>query len=131
MAKPAAKQGDRVIGIDTHVVMVPSPAGPVPTPMPMRFDGRALQRAEHHRLHLQPAGGHRGQRGPLAPRPTSHGGPFQKPPSNEATVQTGSARVRINDKPAARTGDPALTCNDPADAPNGSVIGSGRVFVGG
>jgi len=29
--KPAAKQGDRIVGIDTHVLMVPSPGGPVPT----------------------------------------------------------------------------------------------------
>ena len=37
--KPAAKQGDRVVGIDTHIIMIPSPGGPVPTPMPMPFNG--------------------------------------------------------------------------------------------
>jgi len=37
--KPAAKQGDLVVGIDTHIVMVPSPAGPVPTATPMPFSG--------------------------------------------------------------------------------------------
>ena len=31
---PAAKQGDMVQAMDTHIVMVPSPGGPVPTPTP-------------------------------------------------------------------------------------------------
>ena len=33
-AQPAAKQGDMVQAMDTHIVMVPSPGGPVPTPTP-------------------------------------------------------------------------------------------------
>ncbi len=36
---PAAKQGDKVMGQDTHIIMVPSPGGPVPTPTPMPFAG--------------------------------------------------------------------------------------------
>ena len=28
MGQPAAKQGDQVTAVDTHVVMVPSPSGP-------------------------------------------------------------------------------------------------------
>jgi hypothetical protein len=40
MGQPAAKQGDEVVAVDTHVVMIPSPAGPVPTPMPMPFAGK-------------------------------------------------------------------------------------------
>ena len=35
----AAKFGDPVIGIDIHRVMVPTPAGPVPTPLPHPFIG--------------------------------------------------------------------------------------------
>ena len=38
--KPAAKKGDQVVGLDTHILMVPSPAGPVPTPTPMPFSGQ-------------------------------------------------------------------------------------------
>ena len=38
--------------------------------------------------------------------------------------------VLIDDKPAARDGDPALTCNDPGDLPNGTVVARGTVFVG-
>jgi uncharacterized Zn-binding protein involved in type VI secretion len=58
------------------------------------------------------------------------GGPFQKPPSNEGTIQTASGTVLINDKGAARMGDTAMTCNDPADAPNGTVIAASKVLVG-
>ena len=39
MGKPAAKQGDDVVGIDTHIVLVSSPSGPVPTPLPSPFRG--------------------------------------------------------------------------------------------
>ena len=45
------------------------------------------------------------------------GGSFQSPPSNEAKVQKGSGTVFIENKPAARMGGPAMTCNDPADLP--------------
>ena len=58
------------------------------------------------------------------------GGSFMRPPSNRAQVQMGSKTVLINNKPAAHLGDPAITCSDPADAPNGSVIGTGTVLVG-
>lgn len=35
----AAKFGDLVTGVDLHMVMVPTPAGPVPTPLPHPFIG--------------------------------------------------------------------------------------------
>jgi hypothetical protein len=37
MGKPAAKKGDKIVSAtpgDIHIVMVPSPGGPVPTPLP-------------------------------------------------------------------------------------------------
>ena len=46
-------------------------------------------------------------------------------------VATGAATVFINGKSAARMGDTANTCNDPADTPVGTVIAAGTVFVGG
>jgi uncharacterized Zn-binding protein involved in type VI secretion len=57
------------------------------------------------------------------------GGPFAKPPTNMATIITGSPAVMINGKPAARSGDTALTCNDPVDLPNGTVVAAGTVLV--
>ena len=58
------------------------------------------------------------------------GGPFQSPPSNKGTIKMGSATVKINGKDAARNGDMAETCNDPADMPVGQVIAVGTVFIG-
>jgi uncharacterized Zn-binding protein involved in type VI secretion len=58
------------------------------------------------------------------------GGPFAKPPTNRGQVITGSGTVFINGKPAARNGDTALTCNDPVDLPNGTVVAVGTVLVG-
>ena len=39
MGQPAAKQGDQMTAVDMHIVMVPSPGGPVPTPLPHPFMG--------------------------------------------------------------------------------------------
>jgi uncharacterized Zn-binding protein involved in type VI secretion len=39
--------------------------------------------------------------------------------------------VKIGGKQAARAGDTATTCGDPADAPNGKVIAAGTVMIGG
>jgi uncharacterized Zn-binding protein involved in type VI secretion len=47
-----------------------------------------------------------------------------------ATVQSGSTTVRISGRFAARAGDPALTCNDPVDAPAGTVGAVGPVRIG-
>jgi uncharacterized Zn-binding protein involved in type VI secretion len=38
--------------------------------------------------------------------------------------------VKNTGKPAARTGDKALTCNDPADQPAGTVVAAGTVMIG-
>ena len=130
MAQPAAKQGDNVIGIDTHVLMVPSPGGPVPTPTPMPFNG-TLDGALSSDVLVEslPAA----VEGSTASNAAAHvptAGPFQRTPSNKGTVREGSVRVLINNKPAARNGDTALTCNDPGDAPNGVIIATGTVLVG-
>jgi uncharacterized Zn-binding protein involved in type VI secretion len=55
---------------------------------------------------------------------------FQAPPSNKATIKAGSSTVTINGKAAARNGDTADTCNDPADQPLGTVVAQGTVFIG-
>jgi len=39
MGQPAAKQGDQVVATDVHIVLIPSPGGPVPTPLPHPFVG--------------------------------------------------------------------------------------------
>jgi uncharacterized Zn-binding protein involved in type VI secretion len=130
MSAAAAKKGDRVVAIDTHVVMVPSPNGAVPTPTPLPFRGELSgDLAASVFVQNEPAAV-KGSTAQNSPAHTAPAGPFQKPPSNKATVHEGSATVFFANQPAARTGDPAMTCNDPADAPKGSVIAEGTVLVG-
>jgi len=130
MAQPAAKQGDEVVAVDTHVVMIPSPAGPVPTPVPMPFSGRLDGGLSADVLLDGKPAAVKGSTASNTPAHVPAGGPFQKPPSNKGTVNAGSSLVLINGQPAARSGDTALTCNDPSDAPNGTIIAAGTVLVG-
>ncbi|HSV65913.1 MAG TPA: PAAR domain-containing protein [Mycobacteriales bacterium] len=128
---PAAKMGDKVIGTDTHIIMVPTPGGPVPTPTPMPFNGTITSGCSTNVLiGGQPAA----VVGSIAMNTPPHipaGGPFQVPPTNQGTIIKGSATVLINNKPAARMGDTANTCNDPAPAPVGTVQAAGTVMIGG
>jgi uncharacterized Zn-binding protein involved in type VI secretion len=115
---------------DTHIIMIPSPGGPVPTPLPHPFTGvidDAL--SSDVKIEGKPAAV-QGSTATNTPAHIPQGGPFQKPPANRATIQMGSATVLINGKPAARNGDTALTCNDPADLPAGTIVAVGTVFIG-
>jgi uncharacterized Zn-binding protein involved in type VI secretion len=130
MAQPAAKQGDQIMATDTHIVMIPSPGGPVPTPLPHPFAG-VIDGSLSSDVNIE--GKQAAVQGSTATNTPAHvpqGGPFQKPPGNQGTIQTGSATVFINGKPAARNGDTALTCNDPADLPAGTIVAVGTVFIG-
>lgn len=133
MGQPAAKQGDQVVATDTHIVLVPSPGGPVPTPLPHPFsgilDGGLSPDVKVMGLAAATVGSTATNTPPHVPTPP--GTAFQKPPANRGTVQTGSGSVRINGKPAARNGDTALTCNDPVDLPVGTVVAAGTVAIGG
>jgi uncharacterized Zn-binding protein involved in type VI secretion len=131
MGQPAAKQGDQVMATDIHIVMIPSPGGPIPTPLPHPFAGQ-LDGSLSSDVNIQ--GTPAAVQGSTATNMPSHipqGGPFQAPPSNRATVLLGSSTVLINGKPAARSGDTAMTCNDPADLPVGTVLATGTVLIGG
>jgi uncharacterized Zn-binding protein involved in type VI secretion len=128
MGQPAAKQGDRVAAVDTHIVVTPQ--GPVPLPHP--FAGMLSGGLSADvKISGQPAAT-AGSTADNAPPhlPAAPGTAFQRPPSDQGTVQAGSLTVLINGKPAARNGDRAFTCNDPADLPAGSVIATGTVLIG-
>lgn len=132
MGQPAAKQGDQVIGTDTHIVNIPSPGGPVPTPLPNPFTGK-LDGGLSSDVNIE--GKPAAVQGSTASNQPSHipaGGPFQMTPADKATVKLGSGTVNINGKPAARTGDTADTCNDPSDLPVGTVMSTtSTVLIGG
>lgn len=130
MGQPAAKQGDQIIATDTHLVMV---SGTPPTAMlPHPFTGSLNGKLSSNVKIMGRSAAIVGSTADNTPRhlPTAPGFDFQQPPSNKATVQVGSATVRINGKPAARNGDAALTCNDPVDLPVGKIVATGTVLIG-
>ena len=131
MGQPAAKKGDRIVGVDTHIIMIPSPGGPIPTPLPHPFMGMIDGDLSSD---VKIAGMAAATEGSTASNTPSHipqGGPFQSPPKNKGKIIKGSGTVFINGKAAARMGDTAETCNDPANQPVGTVIATGVVFIGG
>lgn len=131
MGKPAAKLGDAVLGTDTHVVMVPSPGGPVPTPTPLPFTGKLAERCSTNVLIGGLGAATAGSVALNVPPHTAPSpGTFATQPANRGTVAEGSATVLINGKGAARVGDKVLTCADPAPAPNGVIQGGGTVHIG-
>jgi uncharacterized Zn-binding protein involved in type VI secretion len=131
MGNPAAKQGDQIVATDIHIVLIPTPGGPVPTPLPHPFTGQLDSGLSSDvKIEGKPAAT-QGSKASNVPPHIPAGGPFQTPPKNKGEVLAGSATVLINGKSAARMGDPALTCNDPADLPNGQVIAVSTVLIGG
>jgi uncharacterized Zn-binding protein involved in type VI secretion len=131
MGQPAAKQGDKIVATDIHILMIPAAAGaPVPTPTPMPFSG-TLTTGLSTDVFIEGKPAATVNSGALnQPIHIPAGGPFQKPPSNQGKILAGSTGVFINGKPAARQGDMAMTCNDPVDMPIGQVVAVGTVFIG-
>lgn len=129
MGQPAAKKGDQVMATDIHILILGPPPGPTPIPHPFTgiIDGNVSSDVNIMGMPAATVDS-------TASNTPSHipqGGPFQKPPSNKATIKMGSATVKINGKMAARNGDTAMTCNDPSDLPTGTVIAVGTVMIGG
>lgn len=131
MGQPAAKQGDMVTAVDIHIILIPSPGGPVPTPLPHPFNGILTGGLSSNVMVMGLPAATVGSTADNMPPHIPQGGPFQKPPTNKGQIITGSGTVLINGKPAARNGDTALTCADPVDAPNGKIVAVGTVMIGG
>jgi uncharacterized Zn-binding protein involved in type VI secretion len=133
VGQPAAKQGDQITATDTHIVMVPAPPGsPVPTPSLHPFAG-IINGGLSSDVNIMgmPAATVDSTADNTPPHsPASPGTAFKSPPANKGTIKTGSSTVKINGKMAARNGDTAMTCNDPADLPAGTVVAVGSVFIG-
>lgn len=131
MGQPAAKQGDRILATDTHIVMIPAGPALVPTPLPHPFTGIIDGALSGNVKIMGKPAATVDSTATNTPAHVPQGGPFQKPPQNKGKIMLGSATVKINGKMAARNGDTALTCNDPADMPVGKVVAAGTVFIGG
>ena len=116
---------------DTHIVMIPAGSGTIPTPLPNPFTGMIDGNVSSNVKIMGMPAATMGSTATNLPPHVPQGGPFQKPPSNKATIKMGSTTVKINGKMAARNGDMAMTCNDPADLPVGTVVAVGTVMIGG
>ena len=129
MGQPAAKQGDRITAVDTHIIQPPPPATPVPVPHNFNgiIDGGLSSDVN---IEGRPAATVNSTATNTPPH-IPQGGTFVNPPKNKGQIIRGSATVFINGKPAARAGDTALTCNDPSDLPVGAVVAQSRVMIGG
>ncbi len=129
MGQPAAKENDQVQALDTHLIQLPAPSPPIPVPHP--FQG-LIDRQLSSDVKIEGfAAATLGSMGTNTPAHIPQGGSFVIPPMNDATIISGSATVLINGQPAARSGDSAITCNDPAPLPVGTVVAQSTVLIGG
>jgi uncharacterized Zn-binding protein involved in type VI secretion len=127
--QPAARQGDRIVAIDTHLIQPPGTSPPVPVPHP--FSG-IIDGGVSSTVTIGGAGAATvDSTATNTPPHLPIGGSFVNPPSNRGTIKTGSGSVTISGKAAARAGDTAETCNDPRDMPVGTVVAAGTVLIGG
>ncbi len=129
MGKPGAKKGDNVVGVDTHIVLIPAGPAMVPTPLPHAFRGPlSASLSTSVFIDEQPAA-IVGSGADNSPPHIAAGGTFQSPPSDAASIQSGSPTVFADDTAMARNGDPAICCNDPTDAPTGRVMADSTVII--
>jgi uncharacterized Zn-binding protein involved in type VI secretion len=134
MGQPAAKQGDQVTAQDVHILMVP--VGPIEVPLPFlhTFAG-VINNKNDLSSNVNIMGMPAATVDSTATNTPDHvpvvtTGHFLNLPANTAKIRDGSKTVNINGKPAARSGDPADTCNDPGELPVGLVVAVGSVLIG-
>ena len=130
MGQPAAKLDDKILATDIHIIMVPSPGGPVPTPIPHPFTGVINGNLSPNVTIMGKAAATVGSTAVNTPAHIPSGGSFQMPPTNQGTITKGSSTVFINGKPVARNGDNAQSCQDPTPNLNAKVVAVGNVFIG-
>lgn len=127
MGQAIAKKDDQIVAVDIHIVIIGNTTAPMPHPFNGFIDGDLSSNVN---VMGQPAATVNST-ATNTPAHTPAGNAFQRPPKDEATIFSGSGSVFINGKPAARNNDTALTCNDPADLPVGTVVAVGTVNAGG
>jgi len=131
MGQPAARKDDQIVGVDIHIIMIPTPGGEVPTPLPHPFAGKITDGCSTNvKIEGKPAAvvgaavKNNMNHIPMGPR-------FQKNPNNQGKIKLGSFTVKINGKNAARAGDMVETCNDPMPMPTCAIVkGANKVMIG-
>jgi len=114
----AGKMYDMVMGVDIHIVNIPSPGGPIPTPLPHPFIGMLFDPMEYAPIigstvwiNNQP-GAYAGMAGKAMPPHIPMGAGFTKGVvGNECEQFMGSATVLLQDEPLSRMGDMTLSCS--------------------
>ena len=125
-----AKQDDKVFGMDTHILMVPSPSGAVPTPFSHPFVG-ALK--EDLAASVKIWNNKVATKGSVAKHLAGHvpmgPGPFQKTPDNKGKVTGGTEKsVKANGKKVAVIGSSVTTCNDIGARDNSKILAAGMAI---
>ncbi|ATB35060.1 hypothetical protein CYFUS_000472 [Cystobacter fuscus] len=132
---------DPVLGLDIHIVLMPTPAGPVPTPIPQPFVGLVFDPVG---LAMGAAMGMALGSGPglvlvnnlpvtnagtavtnllTLPHLPVPGVAFAKgKPGNDAELFFGSLNVSLGGSLGVRLGDIALSCSDPVRLPTSLVL---------
>ncbi len=133
--KQIAAQNDQVVGVDMHIVMVPTPPGaPVPTPLPHPFIGKLdAELSQNVKIGTKAAAtkGSKAHNNPPNHLPTPPGISFQKPPKNEAEITQGTcSTVKINNKEAATLTSMASSCDDTGVMNQSTVIAMGAAVPG-
>ena len=143
----AAKFFDVVIGVDVHMVMVPTPAGPVPTPLPHPFVGYVCDPGAAamgatiggglvlvNGLPAANTGTAVKALGKHIPTPPGVSFAPNDVPGNEGSIVTGSKTVSFGGSSAARFGSMVTTCNFPVNLPTSTCLAAplgAPVLVGG
>jgi uncharacterized Zn-binding protein involved in type VI secretion len=129
MGMPAAKKGDTISATDVHFIQ---PPGAAPTAVQHPFKGTINGKLSSNVNIMGKPAATLTSTATNTPAHQPIGGTFviAPGPANRGTIIVGSETVFINGKPAARSGDTAITCNDPVDLPVGKVVAKGSVFIG-
>jgi RHS repeat-associated protein len=113
----AAKHLDPIMGIDTHIVMIPTPTGaPIPTPLPNPYVGMVWDPADYSLIggaSVYINGSPRAQAGTAGKQLVPHvpmGGPLAPQPSGESEVFMGSATVSVDGDAQSYLGLLVLSC---------------------
>lgn len=125
----AAVMGDVITSTDIHTIMIPTPGGPVPTPLPHPYAAPIASNCSTNVMIGGRAAAVVGSQSSFVHIP--QGGPFQVPPTGIGQITMGSATVKINGKPAARTTDMVITCTEGPPAAMISTPGVPTVMIGG
>ncbi|MDO8673638.1 MAG: PAAR domain-containing protein [Dehalococcoidia bacterium] len=129
MPQPAAKQGDRVTGVCSHLIQPPGPTSPMVTPGHV-FNGILSSGLSTDVFIEGRPAAIVGSEAINTPVHIPIGGTFVSVPlvTNRATITMGSSSVFINGRQAARAGDKARTC-DEIQIP-GTVVATSTVLIG-